>query len=293
MPAVVIPTFAPAASAASPTLNSPIEPFETMVAAVLAKAHETLTAILSTASASAPWVGAIVALVVVVRTALLPFVARQVLFAHAYTRAQPELAALSAQLADRGGTSDPDALRAHLVEVRAIRDKHGVRRFTWVGMVLQALLLYALYRVLAAVAAGQSVGSMTDTLVESARSTTVAGVGLADTLPGLLGGSASGPAAVLITLVAVTAAVTYATQRWLVLPNLAESATTGPLGSVQRFLPALAAAGLFVGGLALPAGVLLYWAVSAVWTAAQQAVITRWWPTPTSSAASRWQPRSA
>lgn len=293
MPAVVIATFAPAAFAAPPTLTSPIEPFETIVAAILARAHEALTAILSTASASALWLGAIVALVIVVRTALLPFVARQVLVAHALTRAQPELAALSAKLADRGGSADPDALRAHLVEARAIRDKHGVRRFTWVGMVLQGLLLYALYRVLSAVAAGHSVGSMTDTLVESARSTTVAGLGLADTLPALLGGSAAGPAAVLIAVVAVTAVVTYATQRWLVLPNLAESAATGPLGSVQRFLPALAAAGLLIGGLALPAGVLLYWAVSAVWTAAQQAVITRWWPTPTSSAAARWRPGTA
>jgi YidC/Oxa1 family membrane protein insertase len=56
---------------------------------------------------------------------------------------------------------------------------------------------------------------------------------------------------------------------------------------VQHLLPLLSAAGLLVAGGFVPVALLVYWVCNALWTLAQSAVVTRWFPTPGSPAAAR------
>jgi len=105
---------------------SVLSPFTHAVAAVLATAHHALVAAGADPASGLTWVAALVALVVVVRLALIPLVVRQVRLAHATARAQPALAAISTAYV---GRTDPDSLRRRLEETRAVQAEHGVGAF--------------------------------------------------------------------------------------------------------------------------------------------------------------------
>ena len=93
-------------------------------------------------------------------------------------------------------------------------------------------------------------------------------------------------------LVVFTAAVMFATSRWLTLPNTPPpDDPDSPLGAAmvrtQSLMPWISAGGVLMVGFAMPIGLVWYWLVSACWTATQQAAVTRWAPTPGSAAARR------
>jgi YidC/Oxa1 family membrane protein insertase len=161
-----------------------------------------------------------------------------------------------------------DSLRRQAAELRAVRAEHGVGTLGWLPLLLQVLVMFALFRVLMDVAAGVSTGLMTSSLVLSARCAQVFGAGLWQSLSQV---GDPGAAAVAAVLVALTGAVTYAGSRFLTLASLPTHALDGPAGQVQRLMPALGAAGVAASGIAVPLGVVLYWLVGALWTAGQQA----------------------
>ena len=123
---------------------------------------------------------------------------------------------------------------------------------------------------------------MTPELVASLGAATLFGVPLAER--GYLG---AGPAhlAVVAGMAVVAAALTYATQRFLVAPNTVTDGLPEAIAGVQQILPALSALGLIVAAGVVPVALLAYWVCNSVWTLAQSAVICRWFPTPGSSAA--------
>lgn len=268
-------------------LSSLLFPFTYSVSAVLAGAHHVVTSAGLDPASGLAWAASIALLVLTVRLILLPLVVHQVRLSRAGALAYPAQAEIRRRYA---GRTDPESRRRQMAELRAVNAEHGVGTLGCLPLLLQIPVMFALFRVLMDVSAGIGSAAMSGSTVASARGAELFGAGLWQGLD-QSGGVAS--AAVVTVLIIVTGAVTYAANRFLAQANLPAHAFDGPVGQAQRFMPALSAAGIAVSGFALPLGVVLYWLVGALWTAAQQAVVNRWTPTPGSRAdAARRERRS-
>ena len=276
----------------SELLSSLFRPVETAIAWLLASLHD----LAATAGwgAGTAWLAALIGLVVVVRGALVPVTIRQVRLAHAAARARPALAEIARRYA---GRTDPESLRRQLAESRAVRAEHGVS-LGLMPLLVQGVVLFGLYRVLADIAAGRAVGAMGDALVASARTARLGGVSLADSVAGTAGVGLSGAAGTGVAILAIgalAAVITYAATRWLSLPNMVEPQPGEPgaelAATTRRITPTIAALGLLVSAPFVPSGVLVYWLISATWTAAQLTVVGRWAPTPGTAAHAAYEKR--
>ncbi len=259
--------------------SSLLSPLLWLVGAVLGVAHQLLARVGLPGDSAGSWVLSICLLVVVVRTVMLPLVVHQVRLAHAAARAHPDLDRIRRRYR---GRTDAESLRKASEEMRAVRREHGLGVWSSLPLLVQLPVMSALYLVLRDVSAGLPVASISLQLAQSAQHAEVFGLGLSSTLAGTGIGL---PGLVLAALIVGTAAVGYLTQRHLVLPNLPVHALEGPLGRTQSLMPGVGALAVLVSAPLLPAGIVVYWLAGALWTAAQQAVILRWAPTPGSAAA--------
>jgi YidC/Oxa1 family membrane protein insertase len=260
---------------------SVLEPLSHVLATVVATAHGALTSLGADPGGGATWVLSVAAVVLVVRLALLPLVVHGVRTAHSSARARPQLQALSARYRHR---TDAESLRRLREERRAIVAEHRMSRLGCLPLLLQMPCWLALYHLLSQVASGVSVGAMTPDLVASLGAATLLGVPLAD--HGYLG---LGPAhlAVVGGLAVLAAGLSYVTQRYVVAPNTLTDGLPDAVVSAQHLLPVVSALSLLVAGGVVPVALLAYMVCSSTWTLAQSAVVTRWFPTPGTPAATR------
>jgi len=266
---------------------SVLDPLSHALAAVVATTHDGLTALGADAGSGTTWVLSIAAVVVAVRTLVLPLAVHGVRLAHANARARPQLRELSKKYQ---GRKDPDAARAFMEERRAIAAEHGVSRWGCLPMLVQVPVWIALYHLLRDVSAGRPVGLMGADQVASLREATIGGVPLASS--GYLGAGAE-HVAVVVGLAATAALLSFATQHWLVRQNMVLVDVPEAMLSAQRMMPVLSAGGMLLAGGVVPVALLVYWVCSQVWTAAQSAVVWRFFPTPGSPAALRFAPAPA
>lgn len=267
----------------SDLLFAALSPVVSAGASVLAATH-TLAGALGLAPGSAgAWLLAIALLVVVVRTAMLPFVIHSVRSAHARARATPQLRALQQRYA---GRRDLESLQRMRLAQKEIHAEHGVSSWSLAPMLLQLPIVYALYRVVSDLAAGQGVGALDAGLVASAGAASVVGLQLTSRVGPTLATNLTG-GLVLVGLAIVAAVLAFATQRFFVQPMTDLTGQPDAMLWVQRAMPWLSAGGVLVGAAFVPAGLLVYWALTNAWTLAQQAVIWRVAPTPGSPAALR------
>ncbi|HSU03697.1 MAG TPA: membrane protein insertase YidC [Nocardioides sp.] len=258
---------------------SVLTPFSHALAAVLAAAHDALTALGADPASGVTWLLCVAAVVVTVRLALLPAVVHGVRQAHAGARARPHLQELTTRL---GSRPDAERLRRHLEERRRVSAEHGVSRLGCLPVLLQLPVWIALYHLLGDVASGTAVGAMDAGLVSSLGAASVLGVTLAGS--GYLGGGAA-HLAVVAGLAATAATLSYVTQRYVVASNTVTEGLPEAVVAAQRVMPALSAVGLLVAGGVVPVTLLAYWVCSSTWTLGQSAVVARWFPTPGTRAA--------
>ena len=256
-----------------------LEPISHALAAVVATAHDALTALGADPAGGGTWLLCVAAVVVTLRLALLPVVVHGVRQAHAAARARPHFHELSARL---GPKPDRDRLRQHLEERRQLSAEHGVSRMGCLPALLQVPIWLALYHLLSDVASGTAVGAMGPGLVSSLGAASILGVTLAGS--GYLGG---GPVhlAVVAGLAVTAAALSYVTQRYVVAPNTLTDGMPDAMLTAQQLIPALSAVGLLVSGGFVPVTLLVYWVCNSTWTLGQSAAIVRWFPTPGTAAA--------
>jgi YidC/Oxa1 family membrane protein insertase len=258
---------------------SVLDPISHALAAVIAAAHDTLSAFGAGPEAGTTWLLCIAAVVVAVRLALLPLVVHGVRLAHASARAKPHLR----ELTDRyRGRKDPESVRALMEERRRIAADHGVSRLGCLPMLIQLPIWLSLYHLLSEVAAGSSVGAMGPDLVASLGAATLLGVPLAER--GYLG---AGPThlAVVAGMALTAAALSYVTQRYFVAQNTSTDDLPEAIARTYQLMPVVSALGLLVTAGVVPVALLCYWICNSTWTMAQAAVIWRWFPTPGSPAA--------
>jgi YidC/Oxa1 family membrane protein insertase len=260
---------------------SVLDPISHALAAVVAAAHDGLTALGSSPDSATTWLLCVAAVVVLVRGAMLPFVVHGVRQAHASSRARPHLK----DVAERyKGLTDADSVRSMLAERRQISEEHGVSRLGCLPILLQMPVWLALYHLLADVSSGTAVGAMGPDLVSSLGDASVLGVSLS--AHGYLGSGAAH--LVVVAGLALTAsALSYVTQKYFVEPNTVVDGMPEAMATAHRWLPALSAVGLLVAGGVVPVALLAYWILSSVWTLVQSAVVARWFPTPGTVAAAR------
>jgi YidC/Oxa1 family membrane protein insertase len=251
------------------------------LAAVVATAHDGLTALGADPASGTTWLLCIAAVVVVVRVALLPLAVHGVRLAHASARARPQLQALAQR---HQGRRDPESVRAFMDERRRISAEHRVPRLGFLALLVQLPIWLALYHLLADVAGGVPVGAMDTGLVASLGAATLLGVPLAER--GYLGAGWT-HLVVVAGLACTAAALTFVTQRYLVAPNAVLSDLPDTTARMHQLLPVLSALGVAVAGGFVPVALLVYWVCNASWTLSQSAVVWRWFPTPGSPAAAR------
>ena len=258
-----------------------LAPIKHALAAVVAAAHDGLTALGAPPDSGTTWLLCVAAVVVLVRGAMLPFVVHGVRQAHAASRARPHLR----EVADRyRGRTDADSVRSMLGERRQVSDEHGVSRLGCLPLLLQLPVWLALYHLLADVASGTAVGAMGPDLVSSLGSASVLGVSLS--AHGYLG--AGGAHLAVVAGLAVTAAtLSFTTQRFFVAPNTVIDGMPEAVVTAHRWMPVLSAAGLLVAGGVVPVALLAYWILNSGWTLGQSAVVAQWFPTPGTAAAAR------
>jgi YidC/Oxa1 family membrane protein insertase len=258
-----------------------LDPLSHALAAVVAAAHAGLTSAGLDPSSGTVWVLSVAAVVVAVRVALLPLAVHGVRVAHASARARPHLR----ELAERyRGRRDPESLRAFADERRRIAAEHRLSPWGVLPLLVQLPVWFVLYRLVSDVAAGSPVGAVGPTLVASLGAATVLGVPLAGR--GYLGAGAA-HLAVVAALAALAALLSYVTQKYVVAPNTVLDGAPDAMVRAQQLMPALSAVGLLVAAGFVPVALLVYWVVNSTWSLGQAAVVTHWFPTPGSPAATR------
>lgn len=260
---------------------SVLDPIKHALAAVVAATHDGLTGLGAPPDSATTWLLCIAAVVLIVRSAMLPFVVHGVRQAHAASRARPHLR----DVAERyRGRTDADSVRSMLEERRLISEEHGVSRLGCLPVLLQMPVWLALYHLLSDVASGTAVGAMGPDLVSSLGSASVLGVSLS--ARGYLGAGGA-HLAVVAGLALTAAALSFVTQKFFVEPNTAVDQMPEAFATAHRWLPALSAVGLLMAGGVVPVALLGYWILSSVWTLCQSAIVARWFATPGTPAAAR------
>lgn len=263
---------------------SVLTPFEHALAAVVAGAHNGLTAVGLPADAGLTWCLSIAAVVVIVRGALLPITVHTVRAAHAASYARPQLRALAQKYK---GRTDQEAVRAQMEERREIAAEHGLSRLGCLPLLIQIPIWIALYHLLRDAANGRTIGLLDVGQVADLGRATIFGVGLTDHG---YGGDGATHLVVVLGLAAATAALGFVTQRVLVAGNQPQADLPEAMASAQRFVPILSSGGILVAGHVVPVALVFYWLCGAIWTIGQTFVIWRFFPTPGSPAAERRGP---
>lgn len=275
------------------SLLNPLAWLETAVSGVLVLAHAMLGVLGLDPASGAAWVGAVVVLVVLVRLALLPLVLRQVRSSHRLATIAPQLRALQGRYSRPTGpggrqqlTRDPAELARWRAEQKALHAQAGASPLSFLPVLLQLPVMIALARVLDGAARGHAVGLLTPVLAAQAGAATVLGTPLSGSLLAGSGGSAGGAGVVLaLALVVVVAVATWVTTRRQLTLGTAPEALEGPVGQAQRMTVWLVPLVMATTSAAVPLGLLVYWASSAVWSLGQGAALLRWMPTPGTPAA--------
>ncbi len=253
-------------------MSSVLWPIEWGVSWVLLALHALLAPVFGRDSGWA-WGLAIVGLVVVTRALLFPLFVKQTREHDRLQRLQPEIKALQERYGD-----DRERLSAELM--RLYRETGTNPLASCLPLLTQALVLLALFRVLYALRGDDPVGlgalESRGDLVRSAQDASLLGLDLSDTL--LTSGTVAGTS-VAVLLIALMAATAVVSQQ-LIRKNAPPGSADTFLGRYQRWLALAVPAVFAVMALNFPAGVLLYWSMSNVWTIGQQLYMHNHTPRP-------------
>ncbi|WP_054813106.1 membrane protein insertase YidC [Nocardia arizonensis] len=253
------------------------------VSAVLWLWHTAFASILGPGSDLA-WVLAVICLVACFRAALVPTVLKQVRNQAALRRLRPKIAAIE--------RAHPEDRARRTEEIRRLHADNGVGLFVGcLPMLVQGLLFLGLFHVLRSfdrTGVGSHIPFQATSTpmspeqnattpnyllgaddVRSFLDTHLFGAPLTATLAGTPGVTVT---AVAITLMTVAAIATHLAARVAVARQDADTAQARVMNTLSLWV---FPAGALIGGAVLPIAVLLYWASTNAWTAAQQYLVHR------------------
>lgn len=262
-------------------------PFVMAVSFVLGLFHDVLAFLGMDPASGFTWLLAIVLLVVLIRTLLIPLFVKQIKASRAMQHMQPELQKLQAKYK---GKKDQLSRQAMALEQQELMKKHGANPFSaCLPMLVQMPFFFALFQVLngasRAVTEGKPVGALSLEQVTQFAESTVFGAKMSDTFLGSMGENFSiNVIVVTIIMILTMTASQFITQKQIMAKNMSETAMASPFMQQQKMMLYLLPIVFAIGGINFPVGVLIYWTATNIWTMAQQFWIIRNNPNPGSQA---------
>ncbi|MET0412571.1 MAG: membrane protein insertase YidC [Polyangiaceae bacterium] len=275
-------------------------PLKWAVELVLVAWHALFTFVGLPAAAGITWVLAIVGLVLVVRSALIPLFVKQIKSQRKMMEIAPELRKIQEKYK---GKKDQLSREAMSRETMGLYKKNGTSPVSGcLPLLVQMPVFFALFSVLNDVSkhakAGiGGVGPMSPELTEEFYNAKLFGVAsLHDTLIGAWEAQAPGwqvTVGILLVLVVLMIASQFLTQLQIISKNLSPEAKTGQAYQMQKIMLYVLPFAFVFSGVFFPLGVVIYWFTSNLWTMGQQFMVIRNMPTPGSEAAKTREERLA
>ncbi len=262
-------------------------PFTWAVSWVLSTFHTILGALGMDSDSGWTWTLALVLLVVLIRTLLIPVFVKQIKSQRAMQELQPEIKKLQEKYKNK---KDQLSRQAMAMEQQQLFKDRGTSPFAaCLPMLVQMPFFFALYRVLiqasGAAEENASIGALSAEEIYSFSNSTFAGAQMSDILVENLGENFDLNviivAGVLIILMVVSM---FYMQKSLMGKNMSEAAQTGQFAQTQKIMLYALPLVFLIGGFNFPVGVLVYWTATNFWAVGQQLFIIRRNPTPGSIA---------
>ncbi|GAA1955413.1 membrane protein insertase YidC [Microbacterium deminutum] len=282
-------------------LGTILWPLKWLVELVLVAWHAVFTFIGLPPADGITWVLAIVGLVLVVRSAMIPLFVKQIKSQIKMMEISPDLKKIQEKYK---GKKDQLSREAMSRETMALYKKHGTNpASSCLPLLVQLPIFFALFSVLNGVQTIKTdpnhagVGPLNNELMTEFYNAKLFGVAsLHESLVGAWQTQASGWQAtvvILVVLVVLMIASQFFTQLQLVSKNLSPAAKTGQQYQMQRILLYVLPLGILYSGLFFALGLVIYWFTTNLWTMGQQFLVIREMPTPGSDAAKAREERLA
>ena len=275
-------------------------PLKWAVELVLVAWHALFTLVGLPTAAGITWVLAIVGLVLVVRSAMIPLFVRQIKSQRKMMEIAPELRKIQEKYK---GKRDQLSREAMSRETMGLYKKHGTSPVSsCLPLLVQMPVFFALFSVLNDVtkhanAGIGGVGLLSPELTQEFYNAKLFGVAsLHDTLIGAWEAQAAGwqvTVGILLILVVLMIVSQFFTQLQIISKNLSPEAKTGQAYQMQKIMLYILPFAFVFSGVFFPLGVVIYWFTSNLWTMGQQFLVIRNMPTPGSDAAKDREERLA
>ncbi len=272
-------------------------PLKWLVEMVLVGWHWVFTAIGFSPADGLTWVLAIVGLVIVVRSAMIPLFVRQIKSQRKMMEIAPELRKVQEKYR---GKRDQLSREAMSRETMALYKKHGTTPVSsCLPLLVQMPVFFALFSVLNdvtrhATAGIGGVGLLNAELTQQFYDAKLFGVAsLHETLINAFESNNVVAIVILLALVVLMILSQFFTQLQIISKNLSPEAKTGQAYQMQKIMLWVLPFAFVFSGVFFPLGVVIYWFVSNLWTMGQQFLVIREMPTPGSDAAKAREERLA
>lgn len=264
-------------------------PLRWLVELVLWAWHWLFTAVGMDPASGATWVLSIIGLVIVVRSALIPVMVRQIKSQRRMMEIAPELKKVQDKYR---GKKDQFSREAMSRETMALYKKHGTNPFaSCLPILIQMPIFFSLFYVLRHAAENKTgIGFMTQNLTESFNAASLFGAPLKMTFTQ---GWESGNWMVVLllgTIMVLMIASQFFTQLQIMSKNVSDETKNSPMYRQQKILLYIIPFAFLFSGVAFPLALNIYWFSSNLWTMGQQFIVIRSMPTPGSDA---WRARQA
>jgi YidC/Oxa1 family membrane protein insertase len=266
--------------------NTVLAPFQWLVSGLLVLFHK-LFAPVTGFDSGLTWILVVVAITIVVRSAMIPLYVKSLISMRGTTAIQPKLKEIQEKY-----KGDRDRINR---ETMKLYDESGVNPYSsCLPMLIQMPIFFGMFGVLNGLARGQSVGRwLTDRpeLAEALKNAELFGVRVTDSFGGFpppQWGLTQGVAIVLIIIMTVA----MVGQQWYTMNyNMAPASLEGPMGKSQKMMLWVFPLMFVFSGFTFPIMLLVYWTFSNVWTVGQQLIMIRLYPTPNTPAYADWEDR--
>lgn len=265
-------------------------PLRWLVELVLMLWHQLFTFLGMDPAGGATWLFAIIGLVLVVRSALIPVTVRQIKAQRRMMDLAPEMKKIQAKYK---GKTDQFSREAMSRETMALYKKHGTNPFSsCLPILIQMPVFFSLFYVLRHASDGTTgIAFMTESLTASFNQASLFGV--APLKMTFTQGWESGNWAVVILLglnMILMIASQFFTQLQIMSKNVSDETKNSPMYRQQKIMLYIIPFAFLFSGVAFPLALNIYWFTSNLWTMGQQYIVIRNMPTPGSDA---WRARQA
>jgi YidC/Oxa1 family membrane protein insertase len=255
-------------------------PIKWLVELVLVGFHTLFTAMGLESTSGTSWVLAVIGLVLVVRSALIPVFVKQIKSQRNMMLVQPELKKLQDKYK---GKTDRDSRERMAREQMELYKRTGSNPLSsCLPLLLQMPIFTGLFFVLNDAGNNKSgVGLLTQEMAISFSQAEIFGAKLSDTFFGSDAINVKILAGIMI--IAMTASQ-FITQKQIMTKNQNPDVQNSQFMQTQKILLYVLPFVFLISGVSFPLGVMTYWLVSNFWTMGQQFLVIRNMPTPGSIA---------